>query len=98
MTHAATIKLESQIDWADCEVIRYENNNGVVLKHKNYGVIFFLSGADIGVNRNNPDGIAIGRALPIFNTMITIHNRATVLSEKRGYYQAQNDIKRALGI
>lgn len=72
MTHFCLNKKPSAV-WDDCWIDRYESNNGIVLKLlKNTvssDVLVFLDGADIGVQKGDPEEVWRGRAEPIFKAI-----------------------------
>ncbi|QJA43025.1 hypothetical protein [Phaeobacter phage MD18] len=99
MTHTTSLPPE-EIKWEDCEMERYDTNNGIVLRNmrqKPFGdVMFYLDGADIGFAKTDLGPEVLERAEPIFKTMLDIHNRANRAGKRYGRRQAKNEFRRWL--
>ncbi|MFU1607356.1 hypothetical protein ACM25O_13305 [Sulfitobacter pontiacus] len=104
MTHYAYIRHNEPIPWADCEMDRYDTNNGVVLRHRpthdhRYGdVLFYIDGADLGLDVQDGPEIALPRAQPLFEVMLKAHNEALERGKGLGRAAAQAEMRMALGI
>ncbi|QGH74966.1 hypothetical protein MAL1_00220 [Bacteriophage DSS3_MAL1] len=99
MTHNGLLPPE-EIKWEDCEMDRYDSNNGIVLRdmrRKPFGdVMFYIDGADIGFVKTDHGPEVLERAEPIFKTMLSIHNRAVREGKRYGRRQAKNEFRRWL--
>jgi len=100
MTHSSFIR--GTIDWDDCRIVRYDNNNGIVLFAESSApidrAIMYIDGDDVGVKREDLSDVPFNRAQPIFRTMVEIHNRAWLAAEESGVAQAQHAMRQTLGV
>jgi len=84
------------ISWDDCEIVRQQTNNTIVLRFKSQ-TIMLLSGEDIGVGKYDST-LAIDRATPIFKAALSWRNRAFEKGNHVGSNTAKAGIRMALGL
>lgn len=97
MTHASTLP-EEEIKWEDCEMQRYESNNGIVLRRKAAGpfadIYFYIDGDVLGFAPTDQGPEVLKRAEPLFRTMLNIHNNANRRGKAYGRRQVKNEFRR----
>lgn len=86
------------IAWEDCEVFRYDSNNGIGLRTRDRfsDVLCFISGEDIGVTVDTDPQTCIARATPIFQMVLKAHNEAISLGISLGRKAKMDEIKTAM--
>ena len=104
MTHYSYIRRTHPLSWTDCEMARYDTNNGVVLRyrptrdHRDGEVLFYIDGAHLGLDYDDGADKALPLAEPIFKVMLQAHNEALEYGKQLGRAEAQAEMRMALGL